>query len=497
MRAAIEALWHLFLIAAACSLASSACSAQNFVVYGTSPEYAAKVRDAAEQWRAKHAADWFGGRLANWSQPCPITVSVTGGASGGRTSFLFGNGAVGDWQMTVTGTPQGILEDVVPHEVLHAVFASRFRRALPRWLDEGSCTIVETIAARRRMRLLLLKFLRTGRGIPFATMFSLSEYPHDVMPLYAQGHSTVEFLLQHGDRRQFVRFVDDGLRDGNWARAVMAHYEYRDLGQLQTNWLDWVKAGSPGRPEPAREVRGERGQENQQTAALPLLGSPAAAQSAATPCRTCHKCRWDPVSKRWICDDDDQTGGDLVAVAPRPGPAAGAGAGAPVLPGPATAPAFPDLSIYATKAELEQLRSQLPAAPDLSGFLHKGDLPAPPDLSQFASKSDVTSQQQAQTKLLEDLRADVLSTIEKFGAAHGQGADLAGAAAGAVRDTAVARAADGGWAVTLRLVAVALGYTGPVGLGLAVGGWLIARGLRRRHQGTGVPGHNPFPPSGA
>ena len=43
---------------------------------------------------------------------------------------------------------------------------------------------------------MLVQFLRTDRGIAFNQMFAMTEYPRDVMPLYAQGYSLAEFLIQ-------------------------------------------------------------------------------------------------------------------------------------------------------------------------------------------------------------------------------------------------------------------------------------------------------------
>ncbi|HMP07087.1 MAG TPA: hypothetical protein PJ982_12110, partial [Lacipirellulaceae bacterium] len=97
---------------------------------------------------------------------------------------------------------------------------------------------------------LLLEFLRAGpgrpgRGIPFDAMFRMKEYPEDVLPLYAQGHSLSVFLMGQRGKRAFLEFLGDGMTDENWRRAVQQHYGYEHLLALQTAWLDWVKAGRP------------------------------------------------------------------------------------------------------------------------------------------------------------------------------------------------------------------------------------------------------------
>jgi hypothetical protein len=73
----------------------------------------------------------------------------------------------------------------------------------------------------------------------------MTEYPADVLPLYAQGYALCEYLILHGGRRKYVEFLDEGLRDGQWATALAHHYGIRDLGTLQNTWVNWVAQGFP------------------------------------------------------------------------------------------------------------------------------------------------------------------------------------------------------------------------------------------------------------
>ena len=92
---------------------------------------------------------------------------------------------------------------------------------------------------------MLDQFLRTGRGIAFNQMFAMTEYPKDIMPLYAQGYALAEFLIQTGGRRKYVEFLGDGLQNGDWSGAVQRQYGIKDLSTLQNNWLAWVSQGWP------------------------------------------------------------------------------------------------------------------------------------------------------------------------------------------------------------------------------------------------------------
>jgi hypothetical protein len=147
--------------------------------------------------------------------------------------------------MSIQGSPQRILDSVLPHEVTHMIFASHFRQPLPRWADEGGATSVEYASEKNKHRQMLDQFLRSGRGIAFSQMFAMTEYPPDIMPLYAQGYSLVEYLIRASGRRQFVEFLDDGLQSEDWSTAVARHYGVRDIGALQNAWLAWVAQGSP------------------------------------------------------------------------------------------------------------------------------------------------------------------------------------------------------------------------------------------------------------
>ena len=223
----------------------------NFIVDAPTAAFAKQVGDAAEAYRQKMAVEWTGQAMPTWSRPCLITVHVGQQlGAGGATTFVFDRGEVHSWRMTIQGSRQRILDSVLPHEITHTVFASHFRQPLPRWADEGACTTVEHASERLKQEKMLVRFLRTGRGISFSQLFAMKEYPHDVMPLYAEGYSLARYLIGHGGKRKFVRFIGDGLEAENWTAATKKHYGYASLGTLQNSWLDWVRRGMPIKPGP-------------------------------------------------------------------------------------------------------------------------------------------------------------------------------------------------------------------------------------------------------
>ena len=240
----------LVVVVALTSLGAS-YRTQNFIVTAPTAPIARQVGDAAERFRRDLAIDWLGAPMNPWAQPCPINVQVGDRlGAGGATSFIFDRGEVFGWQMSIQGSLERVLDSVLPHEVTHTIFATHFRRPLPRWADEGACTTVEHPSERGKQQQMLIQFLKTGRGIPFSAMFAMKEYPADVLPLYAQGHSLAGFLLGQGGKRKFLQFVRDGLESEDWTAVLAAHYGYADLRVLQDSWLDWVAKGSPMQAPP-------------------------------------------------------------------------------------------------------------------------------------------------------------------------------------------------------------------------------------------------------
>ncbi len=234
-----------FLAAAVVSLGASHRTA-NFIVRAADREMAKEVAQTAEKYRRDLAIEWLGQEMPTWYHPCPITVDVGPQlGAGGATSFVFDHGDVFGWQMSIQGSRERILDSVLPHEVTHTIFASYFRQPLPRWADEGASSTVEHESERRKQMRLLIQFLQTRRGIAFNDMFAMKQYPRDILPLYAQGHSLATFLVAQGGKRKFLRYVKDGLDTNDWKTATLAHYQFESLGKLQTAWLDWVRRGSP------------------------------------------------------------------------------------------------------------------------------------------------------------------------------------------------------------------------------------------------------------
>lgn len=224
---------------------------ENFTAAHASADVARQVAEAAEEARARLAERWLGHTLPPWSERCPIAVQVGPLGAGGATTFSFDRGEVFGWKMRVQGTLERVLDSVIPHEVNHTIFATHFRRPLPRWYDEGASDTVEHPVERARQRQILAQ--EWNRRYRMADLFDVAEYPsdpHKIMALYSQGASVSSYLLSLHDPPTFLAFGETAHADG-WNDALQKHYGIRNVNELEADWIKWVTA-KPDTTKPNR-----------------------------------------------------------------------------------------------------------------------------------------------------------------------------------------------------------------------------------------------------
>jgi hypothetical protein len=234
----------------------------NFRVEAPSARVAQLVGEAAEQQRKVQALRWLGKELPPWPEPCPLRVKVTLSGAGGATSFAFDKGKILSRNMQVEGSLEQLLAGVVPHEVTHAVIADHFRAPVPRWADEGIAVLAEDDQEVQRHDKLMQQILATpGRAIPLRRLFTMRDYPRDVMVLWAEGYSVTRFLVGRKDRKTFLAFVKQGMRE-DWDVAAWDYYGYDSVEALEDAWLADLRAW----------------RDEKETAALPRPAAPRAPQ---------------------------------------------------------------------------------------------------------------------------------------------------------------------------------------------------------------------------
>ena len=222
------------------ALAGASHRTTNFVVEAVTPDVARQVADRAEACRVSIARAWLGKELPAWSTPCPVKVKLTRGEAGGLTSFGFRWGKVDDQTMSVEGRLDRILASSLPHEVTHTVFAAYFGGPMPRWADEGASLLSEDLAEFRRHDQIVHDLMSRRGNLPLERLFTVEDYPDDVMGFYGQGYSISRFLVEMGGRPRFLAFVKEGNAKG-WDAAARNHYGLAGVQEVDRAWRSWHK----------------------------------------------------------------------------------------------------------------------------------------------------------------------------------------------------------------------------------------------------------------
>jgi hypothetical protein len=284
LRLAVVVPALLLLAAAPSQAANYSYATPNFVVSAPSAEFAKQVGETAERYRSQLAREWLGRELPRWYRPCQVTITAVGQVgAGGATTFTFAGGQVFNWNMRVQGSAERILDSVIPHEVSHTIFASHFRRPLPRWADEGAASLLEHESERHRQLLLLKQVFNTPQRIPLPQLIAMKEYPSDmqaVLTLYAEGYSLADYLVQSGGKDRYLHFLQDA-HERDWNYAIHTYYGLPDVLSLERRWSDWVMAGSPELEMPNGQMMAQADRNGRP--AVIRSQSPDAASEAAEP----------------------------------------------------------------------------------------------------------------------------------------------------------------------------------------------------------------------
>jgi RNA polymerase sigma factor (sigma-70 family) len=217
--------------------AAATVRTRNFTVTAPNARVARLIGDAAERHRKEQAVLWLGEELPAWENRCPVTIKIVSEGCGGATAFTYADGKVERRDMHLEGSLERLLTSALPHEVTHTVLADYFGSPVPRWADEGGAVMSEDDEEQQRHgRLLRETIIEKGRLIPLSRLLKLTEFPDDVMALYAEGHSLTRFLVERKDRKTFLAFVKQGMKEG-WDKAAKEKYSFADVAELEQVWL--------------------------------------------------------------------------------------------------------------------------------------------------------------------------------------------------------------------------------------------------------------------
>jgi PAS domain-containing protein len=189
--------------------------------------------------------------------------------------------------MEIRGEVRQLLHSVLPHEITHTVFAHYFGRPVPRWADEGGSVLSENEEERFQHDIRCREILNAGRAYVLRTLFRMTDYPRDMIVVYAQGYSVTAFLVERGGggqigRAKFLQFLALGMQGNDpryhgtvesWNEAVRRIYGWESVDALERAWLDSLR--TPPSRTAARElgnVFAERGGQLTATASTAATG---------------------------------------------------------------------------------------------------------------------------------------------------------------------------------------------------------------------------------
>jgi hypothetical protein len=188
---------------------------------------------------------------------------VNQGGAGGATTFTFGSDGtrpvVTSLRMEIRGDVRQLLYSVLPHEVTHTVLAHHFGRPVPRWADEGGSVLSENDDERFSHDVRCRELLNAGRGIRLRVLFKMTEYPRDMIVLYAQGYSITDYLVKKGGdgregRAKLLQFLGYGMQGNTvegWNAAARQVYGFDTVDAMEEAWLTALRT-PPSRTSAAR-----------------------------------------------------------------------------------------------------------------------------------------------------------------------------------------------------------------------------------------------------
>ncbi len=243
----------LVVLLAPAGASAATYDSTNFSTEAPTAELAKKFGDMAEFYRKEKALEWTGREMPQWPRRCPLQVQITQGSAGGATTFTFGQSdgksVVTSIRMEIRGDAKQLLNSVLPHEVTHTVLANHFGRPVPRWADEGGSVLSENDEERFSHDVRCRELLNAGRGIRLRVLFRMTEYPRDMIVLYAQGYSVSQYLVKKGGdgkegRGKLLQFLGQGMQGNtaeSWNGAANRVYGFESIDALEEAWLAALK----------------------------------------------------------------------------------------------------------------------------------------------------------------------------------------------------------------------------------------------------------------
>lgn len=211
----------------------------NFIILTDNPELSEKIAESAEHYRLAISKDWFGDETKPWSSRCVIRVKIDLRQVTGRTIGVFNNRDASDMVMILSGSEKQILNEVLPHEMAHALFLTNFDKPVPLWAHEGVASQSDSDELQKHYR----NTISAVKGIyQTRTLLNVNDYPpdqkwHEIF--YAQSNLLVKFLINEKDKLTFIKFITYA-EENDWDDAIYRYYGYKNAEELDDAWRKYL-----------------------------------------------------------------------------------------------------------------------------------------------------------------------------------------------------------------------------------------------------------------
>jgi len=222
----------------------------NFVVKGvTDATREAELLDMANAARSAMFQRWSGATPNDWATPCEITLHPCGkdyheatrkpeSLTGHATVSLRGNDVV-TRRLDLCADDPALLDVTLPNELTQMILMEMFaEQPLPKWALIGMAALSESPESVARYRRVVPGLLQNRKLLTLAVLTEQQSFPEAeaTTAFYAQSISLVGFLVEKKGCKAFGAFLREAPRRGV-ARALQSHYGFKDVADLQQQWL--------------------------------------------------------------------------------------------------------------------------------------------------------------------------------------------------------------------------------------------------------------------
>lgn len=127
------------------------------------------------------------------------------------------------------------------HELTHAFFFYYLNSNFDLFLNEG---LAQNSEYRRRESLRQTVYRRYNNGDFWALSSLYGRNAYDGgLRIYHQGFSVVDFLIARGGSLWIGEFLKELVATNNINQCLMRYYGYKNISELQSDWIDYVITG--------------------------------------------------------------------------------------------------------------------------------------------------------------------------------------------------------------------------------------------------------------